>query len=201
MFTSITKTLFVISAVVGVLGLAGCATSPQPAEPATHDPALVSRYGDAVEAREEGRLDEAQQGFSEIADDYPDVDEARINLAILFAGDGDSTAAETLLEDVVARHPDNAVAWSELGILRRRAGRLIEADEAYQRALEVRPDYALVHRNRGVLLDLYLGKPDDALAHYQRYLELTGGDEEVEAWVTELRLRLGTSENEMVADR
>ena len=47
---------------------------------------------------------------------------------------------------------------------------------AYDAALTLEPDYALAHRDIGILYDLYLQQPAQALTHYKRYLELAGDD-------------------------
>ncbi|MEE8308357.1 MAG: hypothetical protein V3R81_13905, partial [Gammaproteobacteria bacterium] len=53
---------------------------------------------------------------------------------------------------------------------------------------------ALAHYNLGVLLDLYLKRPAEALPHYERYQTLAGEDERVTKWIIDLRRRLGITE-------
>jgi tetratricopeptide (TPR) repeat protein len=179
----------------------GCAVTGQDDASSVADSALAGRYEVAVVARQAGEMDVAEEAFDEIAVDYPALAEPRINLAILYIDSDRSQEAETLLDRIVTAHPGNAVAWNELAILRRRNGQLAAADEAYVNAIDAKPDYALAHRNRGILLDLYLGQPREALVHYRRYLELSGSDEEVEGWVTEMSYRLGVEVAQQVADR
>ena len=51
------------------------------------------------------------------------------------------------------------------------------------------------HRNFGVLLDLYLQKPADALRQYESSLALAGGeDKQMSAWIAELKQRLGNGQ-------
>jgi tetratricopeptide (TPR) repeat protein len=188
-----------LPALVTAAVLSGCASSPSTDVEA--DAVLADRYADALALQQAGELAGAGRQFGALATDYPDRVEPRISLALVYAAVGEHEQAEELLEAAVADFPDSAVAWNELGILRRRDGRLAEAEKAYGRALEADPDYALAHRNRGILLDLYLGRPAEALAHYRRYLELAGGDEEVHAWIAELELRVPTEDAEMVAER
>jgi tetratricopeptide (TPR) repeat protein len=186
--------------IVGGIAVAvsGCASAP-PAED-VDDILLAQRYADAVTLQEAGQLDRAEQRFVAIAEDYPLRIEPRISLALLQSADGRYEEAEDTLEAVVAASPDSAVAWNELGILRRRAGRFAEADEAYVRALDADQNYALAHRNRGILMDLYTGQPAEALRHYRRYVEIAGADDEVDAWIAELELRVPADDNELVAE-
>ena len=205
LFASLTKTvrirLLPVLCATSVAMSAGCAVTKPGASPSQPDSVLAGRYEYAVEARQSGNLDVAEEAFDELADDYPSLAEPRINLAILYVDSARPDEAEALLDSIVSAHPANAVAWNELGILRRKRGQLAAADDAYLQAISAAPDYALAHRNRGVLLDLYLGQPKEALVHYQRYLELSGSDEEVEGWVTEMSYRLGVEVAQQVTER
>lgn len=74
----------------------------------------------------------------------------------------------------------------------RRAGRFAEARAGYGAALALDPDYPLAHLNLAVLLDLFLGEPEEAMAHYQRYLDLAAApDPRVERWARETSNRTG----------
>ncbi len=78
------------------------------------------------------------------------------------------------------------------GIAHRRAGRFAEARAAYGAALSLDPLFAPAHLDLAVLLDLYLGEPVEALAHYQRYLELAAEpDERAALWAREASNRTG----------
>jgi tetratricopeptide (TPR) repeat protein len=54
---------------------------------------------------------------------------------------GKAAEAERILVDVVVRSPRFAWAWFDLGRVRRAAGRLAEAEEAFAFAAEAQPDY------------------------------------------------------------
>jgi TolA-binding protein len=78
------------------------------------------------------------------------------------------------------------------GVAHRRAGRFTEAREAYAAALALDPLYAPAHLDLAVLLDLYLGEPVEAMAHYQRYLDLAAEpDERAALWAREASNRTG----------
>jgi tetratricopeptide (TPR) repeat protein len=90
------------------------------------------------------------------------------------------------------RNPSSAVAAGELGLVNRQLGKFADAEQAYRHALELDPNAGRTHRNFGVLLDLYLQKPAEALREYQSSLELLGGeDKQISAWIAELKQRLG----------
>jgi tetratricopeptide (TPR) repeat protein len=98
--------------------------------------------------------------------------------------------AELRLESIIEREPANAAAWSDLGVSWRMRGQFKEAVEAYERALEADPTYAAAHRNFAVLLDLYVGDTERALAELERYKELSGEDKPVSGWIAELKQRI-----------
>jgi tetratricopeptide (TPR) repeat protein len=184
---------------VAVSGCAGPAGVPEANAPV--DGAAQGRYEQALSALADGDVVRAEAMLSALIREYPELDGPRLNLAILYAASGREAEAMVELQAVLDRDPHDAVAWNQIGILHRQAGDFPAADAAYLEALEAAPDYALTYRNRGVLLDLYLGQPGEALSHYERYLELSGSDPEVEKWVAELSLRLGLPASPRVAER
>jgi tetratricopeptide (TPR) repeat protein len=115
-------------------------------------------------------------------------------LAALAAGR--TAEAEGLL---VQAEPAPA-AWIALGVARRQLGRMTEAREAYEGAAMLAPEDPLPALNLGVLLDLYLGRPEAALTEYERYQALSGApDVQVTAWITEVRRRAGLEEKRVEA--
>jgi Flp pilus assembly protein TadD len=81
----------------------------------------------------------------------------------------------------------------------RELGRFGAAEQAYRRAIELDAGNSRAHRNLGVLLDLYLQRPQEALAHYEAALQLQGGDDrQISAWIAELRQRVGGAKSAQV---
>lgn len=76
------------------------------------------------------------------------------------------------------------------GIELRKKGQFDKAKDAYEAALAADARYAPAVLNLGVLHDLYLGHPGEALALYNRYLALTpAGDAAVGKWVADVKKR------------
>ncbi len=101
-------------------------------------------------------------------------------------------ALESAQEDpALARDPR---LLNELGMAYRRLGRFDEAERTYRRAIELAPDYAPAWRNLGILLELYLQRPDEAIPPYRRYIELTGpGTTDVDHWIVDIEHRLAAA--------
>jgi tetratricopeptide (TPR) repeat protein len=171
--------------------------APEEAAGATAEPALppeaVQQFDRAVTLMSSGDLAAAEQGFRALAAAYPTYSGPLLNLGILHAKAGKLEEAEKAIRDAIARNGNNAAAYNQLGIVYRKLGRFKEADEAYTRAVQIDPNYALAYLNLGVLCDLYLQEPERALEAYERYLQLASSpDAKVNAWVSELKKRIGS---------
>lgn len=181
---------------VAMLAMAGCASAPEAPPEAPPPIEAMARFETALKAMLAEDYATAEPMLESLVVSWPSLSGPALNLGILYSATGRDAEAEAVFRELIAEDPANAVAWSELAIVLRRTGDFPGADEAYGRALELQPDYARAWRNRGVLLDLYLQEPEEALRHYERYAELTGGsDQQVEKWIAELRMRLGVVES------
>jgi tetratricopeptide (TPR) repeat protein len=92
-------------------------------------------------------------------------------------------------------NPDNYLAHNRLAILASRQGQFEQALDHYQKALSSWPGFALAYLNRGILLDVYMGKKQQALGDYEQYqglITLTQGkpDKKVRAWMVDLKRQL-----------
>jgi tetratricopeptide (TPR) repeat protein len=75
---------------------------------------------------------------------------ARLNLAALLLHQGRSEEALGLCEAATRLAPEVALGWYNLGMIRRRAGDIAGALEAYGAALQLDPDHAETHQNLAV---------------------------------------------------
>lgn len=110
----------------------------------------------ALVALREGEEDEALAGFQRLvalAESRPDEFSphmrglALTNVGYLYNRRQLFGEAEMALEKAVALYPENASAWSNLGVSRRRLGKKVAAAEAFRRAHELSPDDAGVVNN------------------------------------------------------
>jgi hypothetical protein len=87
------------------------------------------------------------------------------------ARSGDFKLASLKFQTAARLSPDNASAWTNLGLTQRKLGDLPGAVESYQKAIQIKPDFALAHKNLGVALE-EMGALKEAAEAYFKYAEL-----------------------------
>ena len=147
---------------------------------ASHRPGAEGRIAGSMLELAGGRSEAAARLAREALDLEPESPDALLHLARALHNQGRSTEALAQLERAVSLDAGHAVAWHDLGHVRRALGRLPEALRAFRRALECLPGYRSAGMNLGVTLSL-LERPDEALDAFQA---LIGDDpRDVEALV------------------
>ena len=129
--------------------------------------------------------------LEKVIEQSPGVTTPYIDIAIAYQRIGNSEQAEEHLKTSLQLVPEHPVACNAYGLLYRKTGRFAEARAIYEKALASFPDYYPVHRNLGILCDLYLNDPACALEHYEIYSEARPENKQVKMWIADLRARLG----------
>ena len=145
----------------------------------------------AVAILNEQEYDRAIDLLEKVIEQSPGVTAPYINLAIACLHIGKLEQAEEHLKTALLLVPGHPVACNEYGLLYRKTGRFVEARAIYEKTLSRFPDYYPVHRNLGILCDLYLNDLACALKHYEIYSEASPEDKQVKLWIADLRVRLG----------
>jgi Flp pilus assembly protein TadD len=83
--------------------------------------------------------------------------------------------SETLWTHALACTLRNFTAHDNLGLALAHCGQVDQAIAHYQKALEIKPDYALAHNNLGVVL-ARRGQVDEAIVQFQRAVEIKPND-------------------------
>ncbi len=104
---------------------------------------------------------------------------------------GDIENADLLFQEMMMHEPRSPDALNSYAIFLREQWRLQETEAVYLRALKYSPNDAMTHWNMAVLYDLYLGKPDSALKHYEAYQQLVEEpDRRVHGWIVDMQHRV-----------
>jgi Tfp pilus assembly protein PilF len=145
----------------------------------------------AVGMMNDEEYDQAVDLLEKVIEKSPRVTAPHINMAIACRRIGKLEQAEEHLKTALGLVPEHPVAGNEYGMLCRKAGRFDEARTIYERVIARFPDYYPVHRNLGILCDLYLNDLACALEHYEIYSRAMPEDKQVTLWIADLRARLG----------
>ena len=133
----------------------------------------------------------AETELQQVVAQWPNLSGAWLNLSKVQLKLAQPEHAEASLRRAVEANAKNVFAWNALGVLLRDQGRFEDARVAYESALAQWPDFAMGHRNLGILYDLYLHKPEQALHHYREAKALEEAEDRVLAgWIVDLERRM-----------
>ncbi|WP_226664429.1 tetratricopeptide repeat protein [Microbulbifer aggregans] len=133
----------------------------------------------------------AETELQQVVSQWPQLSGVWLNLSIVQMKLKQPEPAESSLKQAVAANENNVFAWNSLGVLLRDQGRFEEAQGAYKSALAHWPDFGTAHRNLGILFDLYLHQPEQALHHYREAQALqTEEDRVLKGWIMDLERRM-----------
>ena len=104
----------------------------------------------------------------------PEAFEKAFSEGLKAARSGNFELAVLKFQAAVRLSPDNASAWTNLGLTQRKLGDFQGAVESYQNAIKIKPGFALAHKNLGVVLE-EMGKLKQAAEAYLKYVELAPG--------------------------
>ena len=155
------------------------------------DAASRKDFKKAVAMMNDEEYDQAVDLLEKVIEKSPGVAAPRINIAIACRHIGKLEQAEEHLKAALVLAPEHPLAGNEYGLLCRKTGRFDEARTIYEKVIAGFPDYYPVHKNLGILCDLYLNDLACALKHYEIYNRAMPEDKQVKMWIADLRARLG----------
>jgi protein O-GlcNAc transferase len=124
------------------------------------DPSLLYAYGIALVRSE--RAQEAEEVFTRVLAQHPNVPELNVIIGQAHAAQGDYDAAIAALKKALELKPDVAEANAALGGIYLRQGQLGAAAEAFRAELATHPDDVRSRHSLATVLDLE-GRSDEAL--------------------------------------
>ncbi len=160
-------------------------------EPSRMDVQLRADFDQAGAMIKEAKYGKAILLLEKVIAQSPEMTAPRINLAIAYRLINKPEQAEQHLKKALELIPGHPVASNEYGLLLRKAGRFAEGRAIYEKALTVFPEYHPIHKNLGILCDLYLKDSACALEQYEIYSKAMPKDEQVKVWLADLHTRSG----------
>jgi len=122
----------------------------------------------------QGRIAEAREHLVKADALEPDTPEVLHNLTILSEAQGDLRSALGYLERSVALYSNSGLLYAKLGVMRARLGEAAGARQAFQRSIELAPDFSAGRFQFGEFLRLS-GEHSEARTQYREALRLDPG--------------------------
>lgn len=139
---------------------------------------------------EMGRLDEAVIYYREAEALDPENPALRYNMGLLLYGKGLYRKALEEFNRASGKGLDDLkISLSKARTLLR-LGRYDEALELFKSAALKDKNYFYLHKQIGIIYELYLGDMKKAFEHYNMYLSGIKGDKDVESWIDIVKARL-----------
>jgi len=160
-------------------------------ETSTMDAALRADFEQANVLLKEAKYAEAIALLEKVVEQAPGMTAPHINLALAYQQQDKADLAEQQLKSALELIPGHPLASNAYGLLLRKTGRFAEAREIYEKSLALFPEYSPLHKNLGILCDLYLHDLGCAVEQYEIYSKAVPKDEQAKLWVADLNARLG----------
>ncbi len=175
----------------GAPGVPATLPNPYLANPRQVSGSEQKLFDRALEFHRQQNWPEAELAWQELALAAPKLSGPMLNLGIVYEATARPELAENSYRKAIEINRLNVNAYNQLAILKREQGKFAEAETLYTQALRIWPDHPTSHRNIAILYDLYMGKLEQALAHYQRYNQLEEKPERaLKGWIRDLQRRL-----------
>lgn len=153
---------------------------------------VAQNFADATRAMEQKQWGQAESLLQRVIAENKQLSGAWLNLGFVYRAQNDDKRAEDAFNQAINANHTNLDAYNALAILKREAGDFAAAEDNYKKALSIWPWHPDSHKNIAILYDLYMGKGEEALAHYEAYQTLVGdGDKNINSWIADLQRRLG----------
>lgn len=153
-------------------------------------PSDLQLYQQALRYLIDSEPGRAEKGLRQLRRKYPAVMEVNFNLALAHSQQHKFAQAEEVLAVVLRDAPNTAPAHNLAGFIAMSEGQFHEAQQHYQKAIDIEPGYANALYNMALLHDVYLQNIEVAVDFYTRYLAQVEGDSETEDWIQHLRFSM-----------
>lgn len=171
-----------LTILIAVLALIGCAGSAKKATvkavaptPVLEKPTLLpeqhNAYKEALSELADKNYILAKESFTRLIEKQPRLAGAYVNLGIIYEALEQIPDALKAYDTALKINPNNIEALIQSSLLHIKRGRFSIAEERLLKAERIEATNALVQFNLGVLYELYLQDYDEAIEHYEKYVE------------------------------
>ena len=180
----------VLALLLVLASVAACSSGPQSqamrSKQSLQKPSSAE-FDKALALMKSGDTEGATQAFLQLSETYPRATGPWTNLGILAGNQHQYEQAAKYFLMALQKDSRNVTALNWMGFITSKNGSYNGALDWYRKALALRDDYAPAHLNIGILYETTFKQGPQALEHYRRYQELTGGDNMlVSAWIHNL---------------
>jgi Flp pilus assembly protein TadD len=161
------------------------------AEVASKKAELNTRFERALTHQNNGENSEAEDIYKSLLAEHNDLISPSVNLGIIAVHNNKLNTAKEYFERVVQLDPNHKQSLNYLGFIARDFGEFDQAEVYYRKILALDPNDHMAMRNLGILLDLYRGRLEEALALYEQYQSLQAEpDSKLKDWIFDTKSRL-----------
>jgi Flp pilus assembly protein TadD len=148
-------------------------------------------FNEALQHQENKEYSEAKVIYKGLLVEDETLISPLVNLGVIAVAQQDLKEAKKYFEKAVELDPNNKQSLNYLGYISRYSGEFDTAEAYYRKILVIDPNDQRAVRNLGVLLDLYRGRLEEALALYEQYQSLQAEpDPKVKDWIFDTKNRL-----------
>lgn len=190
----ITQWLLVIATVALI---SACGSSPTTGsgninpnvKPVEVPEAASKAYQKVLAAINNKKWDKAETLLIKLQSTYPELLSLQVITGWVHWQAGNAEKAEAQLEGLTKKKLYKPDAFVYLAVIYRQQGKFSKAESVYQKALKIWPGDPVLHKNLGILYELYLGQLENARASYRQAQELSFKDKQLDGWVKDLTRR------------
>ena len=166
----------------------------QPIAPVIPDVDKASLFKEALRYQKQKQWPVATELWRQQVAEAPAQTSAWHNLAICLRQQKQWLESEQAIAKALLLAPESSKALNEQAYIFRKQGKFAAAEASYIKAIATGSAEADIYVNLGILYDLYLRQPQDAIAQYKAYIGFQPNDAKVQQWLRVLISRYGEGE-------
>ena len=157
---------------------------------------IMAKYKQALAAMDKKEWPLANELFDQVIYSQPKLSGTYVNKALIAMAENKMIIAQFQIDKAIKANNINPYAYNIKGQLSRLNGDFIKAEQSYNKALSIWPNFAEVHWNLAVLLELYRGRYAEAKVYYLSFLQLRPEDEKVKRSIAGLDIKIARARKE-----